>query len=71
MHNDRCHCAECTKLDRMRLQGIPGTYQMRLDAVPPAEPGLRYVMENERAMADAKSCDTLPLFMGSLQPTLF
>jgi hypothetical protein len=62
----RCYCAECEKLDRVRLQGIAGTYQMQLvecqaERLAPAPP----------APAPIASADDLPLFIGSLEPTLF
>lgn len=69
---DRCYCDECGKLDRMRLQGIPGTYQMGLgceavqSAAPPAP-----AMPAAIAALLAPSADDLPLFIGSLEPTLF
>ena len=30
MKHERCDCAECRKLDTLPLQGIPGTFQLRL-----------------------------------------
>lgn len=66
-HEARCYCAECAKLDRKRFQGIPGTYQMRLDSVPPAE---RQAVRIE-VPPQCLPADSLPLFVGSLEPTLF
>lgn len=67
-HEARCYCAECATLDRKRLQGIPGTYQMRLDAAPPAS---RCTAPVELpAPVIVTSVDELPLF-GGLEPALF
>lgn len=67
----RCYCGECAKLDRMRLQGIPGAYQMRLGAVPPVPAECAARVELPAAAVIAASVDDLPLFRGSLEPTLF
>lgn len=64
----RCYCDECEKLDRKRYQGIPGTFQARLEIdrgthqAPAAAPP---------APIAAAAADDLPLFIGSLEPTLF
>lgn len=56
----------------MPLQGIPNTYQIRLlgDVHQDAKPPLKAV-PSEIARLLAPSADALPLFSGSLDPTLF
>lgn len=64
---ERCYCAECAKGDRMRLQGIPGTFQARLFA------GC-HVARAAAALPDPPAPNValgaLPLF-GGLEPDLF
>lgn len=69
----RCYCDECQKLDRKRYQGIPGTFQMRLcsdQAQSPAPPAPIEPPEHIARLL-APSADDLPLFVGSLEPSLF
>jgi hypothetical protein len=64
----RCHCDECEKLDRKRYQGIAGTFQARLEL------GRGACQARIAAPAPAPvapSADDLPLFIGSLEPSLF
>lgn len=68
----RCRCAECEKLDRLpvRRHGIPGAWQTTFAGLSygsgrcgdsrPAEPH-----------RPALTPDSLPLFAGALEPTLF
>lgn len=65
---NRCYCDECRKLDRMRYQGIPGTFQIGLlgerrheHLAPPPPPA-------PLAIAGVAG---LPLFDGELEPVLF
>lgn len=64
-----CRCAECEHLDRLpvRLHGIPHAVQPNfLMAYAPQQAPPAYVPPPEQL-----SCDILPLFAGSLEPTLF
>jgi hypothetical protein len=74
-HLTRCHCAECGKLDRLpaRRQGIPGAFQMTFDNRsnapidwPEVDPYQPIGPRSKQA-----SPDSLPLFIGALEPTLF
>lgn len=90
----RCHCAECTKLDRLpvRRHGIPHAYQTTLDwagsgsarSYPRGERVYGFAGDGVtafelvpmtaaelRASAPAPSYESLPLFAGALEPTLF
>ena len=64
----RCRCADCIAQDRLpvRRHGIPHAYQTTFAAIGsgsgPAQPFYT---------APAKSADSLPLFAGALEPTLF
>lgn len=64
----RCHCEECTRLDRLpvRRHGIPHAYQTTFDW-PETGSGRWPVTIRQ----PAPSPDALPLFAGPLQPTLF
>jgi hypothetical protein len=71
-HLTRCHCDECGALDRLpaRRQGIPGAFQMTFDRTGhgsgPSTPQSAYSASKPQATADS-----LPLFIGALEPTLF
>lgn len=64
----RCDCEDCRRGDRMRFQGIAGTFQARLfgaehrSADPSPVPSSAPI---------AATVADLPLFIGSLEPTLF
>ena len=71
----RCHCGECAKLDRLpvRRQGIPGAFQMTFDHArlapidwPEIEP-----YQGRGPRSSQASADSLPLFAGALEPSLF
>jgi hypothetical protein len=71
-HLTRCHCDECGKLDRLpaRCQGIPGAFQTTFDHTShgsgTAAPQRAYFAAKPQSTADS-----LPLFIGALEPTLF
>jgi len=83
----RCHCAECAKLDRLpvRRHGIPHAHQTTFDlnfggsgrwpVAYSIDGDTVTVFELEGAgegmPRPAPSTDSLPLFAGPLQPTLF